>query len=93
MRKTRKKYAFISYNHHDVLWAIRLKAKMIWFKLPTYIENEFKNSKYLEPVFRDRDYFTSGNLQESNEYALRPIVKLNMKLIGVNETTGKYEVK
>ena len=64
MRKTRKKYAFISYNHHDVLWAIRLKAKMIWFKLPSYIENEFKNSKYLEPVFRDRDYFTSGNLTE-----------------------------
>lgn len=64
MNKTKKKYAFISYNHHDVVWAIRLKTKMIWFKLPSYITNEFKKSKYLEPVFRDRDYFTSGELTE-----------------------------
>ena len=62
MAEIKKKYAFISYNHLDVLWAIRLKLKMIWFKLPSYIENEFKKSKYLEPVFRDRDYLTSGNL-------------------------------
>lgn len=64
MIKTKKKYAFISYNHNDVLWAIRLKTKMIWFKLPSHLTNEFKKSRYLEPVFRDRDYFTSGELNE-----------------------------
>lgn len=64
MQAIKRKYAFISYNHHDVLWAIRLKAKMIWFKLPSYIKNEFKKSKYLEPIFRDRDYFTSGKLPD-----------------------------
>ena len=37
---------------------------MIWFKLPSYIKNEFKKSKYLEPIFRDRDYLTSGKLPD-----------------------------
>lgn len=60
-----KRYAFISYNHHDVVWADWLRKNLENFKLPNGIENEFIDSKYLRPIFRDQDDLNAGVL--SNE--------------------------
>lgn len=60
----RKKYAFISYNHHDAKMAKWLHKKLESYKLPTEIHNEFEESKYLRPVFRDQEDLNTGILSD-----------------------------
>lgn len=55
-------FAFISYNHRDVRWAKWLRCKLEWYRLPAEIHNEFEDSRYIRPVFRDRDELDSGVL-------------------------------
>ena len=57
-----KRYAFISYNHFDVKMARWLHKKLESYKLPTEIHNEFEDSKYLRPVFRDQEDLNTGVL-------------------------------
>lgn len=59
-----KTFAFISYNHKDVKWAKWLRRKLEWYRLPSEIHNEFEDSRYIRPVFRDRDELNSGVLGE-----------------------------
>lgn len=59
-----RNYVFISYNHKDVKWAKWLQKKLEWYRLPTEIHNEFSDSRYIRPVFRDRDNLTSGVLND-----------------------------
>ena len=58
-------FVFISYNHRDVKWAKWLQQKLEWYRLPTEAHNEFSDSRYIRPVFRDRDTLTSGVLNDS----------------------------
>ena len=60
----KRNYVFISYNHKDVKWAKWLQKKLEWYRLPTEIHNEFSDSRYIRPVFRDRDTLTSGVLND-----------------------------
>ena len=60
-----KNYIFISYNHKDVKWAQWLQRKLEWYRLPSEAHNEFSDSRYIRPVFRDRDTLTSGVLNDS----------------------------
>jgi len=62
---TPSNYVFISYNHKDVRWAKWLQNKLEWYRLPTETHNEFSDSRYIRPVFRDRDTLTSGILNDS----------------------------
>lgn len=62
MNCTKRNFAFISYNQHDVKWAKWLRRKLEWYRLPSEIHNEFDNSQYIRPVFRDRDELSSGKL-------------------------------
>lgn len=57
-----KNFAFISYNHKDVKHAQWLQKKLESYKLPTEIHNEFEDSKYLRPVFRDQTDLNTGIL-------------------------------
>lgn len=59
-----KRYAFISYNHHDVKMAKWLHKRLEAYKLPTEIHNEFEDSKYLRPVFRDQEDLNTGILSD-----------------------------
>jgi len=63
--QAKKNYVFISYNHKDVKWAQWLQKKLEWYRLPTEIHNEFSDSRYIRPVFRDRDTLTSGVLNDA----------------------------
>lgn len=58
----KRNFAFISYNHKDVKWAKWLRRKLEWYRLPAEIHNEFEDSRYIRPVFRDRDELDSGIL-------------------------------
>ena len=58
-------FVFISYNHKDVKWAKWLQKKLEWYRLPTEAHNEFSDSRYIRPVFRDRDTLTAGILNDS----------------------------
>ena len=60
----KRNFVFISYNHKDVKWAQWLQKKLEWYRLPTEIHNEFSDSRYIRPVFRDRDTLTSGVLND-----------------------------
>lgn len=60
----KQNFAFISYNHHDVKWAKWLRRKLEWYRLPSEIHNEFEDSRYIRPVFRDRDELNSGVLND-----------------------------
>ena len=64
METATKRYAFISYNHKDQEMAKWLQAKLESDKLPTEIHNEFENSRYLRPVFRDKTDLNAGILSE-----------------------------
>lgn len=63
--QAKKNFVFISYNHKDVKWAQWLQKKLEWYRLPTEIHNEFSDSRYIRPVFRDRDTLTSGVLNDA----------------------------
>lgn len=65
MTEEKQYIAFISYNHKDVKWAKWLRRRMEWYRLPAEIHNEYSDSRYMRPVFRDRDTLTSGVLNES----------------------------
>ncbi len=60
--KIKKNYAFISYSHHDIKIARWLHRKLESYKLPSEIHNEFENSKYLRPIFRDQEDLNTGVL-------------------------------
>ena len=64
MESQYKRYAFISYNHKDVAWADWLRKQLENYKLPENIENEFIDSRFLRPVFRDKDDLSAGILGE-----------------------------
>lgn len=57
-----QRYAFISYNHRDVKVAQWLHKKLEGYKLPNEIHNEFEDSRYLRPVFRDQEDLNAGIL-------------------------------
>ena len=59
-----KRYAFISYSHRDIKLAKWLHKKLESYKLPTEINNEFEDSKYLRPVFRDKEDLDTGVLSD-----------------------------
>lgn len=54
------KYAFISYQRNDAFYAKLLSLRMSFYRLPHDKPNEFKDSRWLTPVWRDRDELTSG---------------------------------
>lgn len=58
----RKNFAFISYNHRDVKWAKWLQKNLEGYKLPTEIHNEFEDSRFIRPVFRDQTDLNTGVL-------------------------------
>lgn len=60
----KKKYAFISYSHCDERIARWLQRKLESYKLPSEIHNEFEDSKYLRPIFRDRADLSVGVLTD-----------------------------
>lgn len=57
-----KNVAFISYNHKDVRWAKWLRQRLEWYRLPSSIHNDISNTRYVRPVFRDRDDLDTGLL-------------------------------
>ena len=59
-----KRYAFISYNHCDVKIAKWLQQKLESYKLPAEIHNEFEDTRYLRPVFRDKTDLNTGILSD-----------------------------
>lgn len=58
----KRNFAFISYNHRDMKYAKWLQKKLESYKLPTEIHNEFEDSKYIRPVFRDQTDLNTGVL-------------------------------
>ena len=63
-KQTLRNYVFISYSHNDVKWAKWLQKKLEWYRLPKEAHNELSDSRYIRPVFRDRDTLTSGVLND-----------------------------
>lgn len=59
-----QRYAFISYNHQDVKEARWLQHKLESYRLPVDIHNEFVNSRFLRPVFRDQEDLNTGILSD-----------------------------
>lgn len=57
-----KNFAFISYNHNDVKWGKWLQKNLENYKLPSEIHNEFEDSKYIRPIFRDQTDLNTGIL-------------------------------
>lgn len=64
MQQMFNKYAFISYSHQDERFAKWLQRKLEAYRLPTGIENEYKKTSYLRPVFRDKTDLNTGILSE-----------------------------
>lgn len=60
----KQNFVFISYNHKDVKWAKWLQQRLEWFRLPTEAHNEISDSRFIRPVFRDRDTLTAGILND-----------------------------
>lgn len=58
----KKQYAFISYSHKDEKVAKRLQRWLERYRLPATVHNEFVDSKYLRPVFRDATDLNGGIL-------------------------------
>lgn len=74
-----KRYAFISYSHQDMKKAKWLHKKLESYKLPTEIHNEYEDSKYLRPVFRDQEDLDTGILSDE----LRKNLEISKYLIVV----------
>lgn len=64
MEESAKRYAFISYNHRDAKIAKWLQQHLESYKLPTEIHNEFEDTKYLRPIFRDKTDLNTGILSD-----------------------------
>ena len=60
----KQNFAFISYSHRDVRWAKWLRRKLEWYRLPSEIHNQCVDSRFIRPVFRDRDELDSGVLEQ-----------------------------
>ncbi|MBE6232893.1 MAG: TIR domain-containing protein [Bacteroidales bacterium] len=60
----KKKYAFISYSHKDEKIAKWLQRNLEAYRLPVGVVNEYENTRYLRPIFRDRTDLNSGKLNE-----------------------------
>lgn len=60
-----RRYAFISYSHRDKAVALWLHRRLESYRLPNSIHNEFSDSRYLRPVFRDQEDLNTGVLQEA----------------------------
>lgn len=58
----KQNFAFISYNHKDVKHAQWLQKKLESYKLPAEIHNEFEDTRYIRPVFRDQTDLNTGVL-------------------------------
>lgn len=58
----KQNFAFISYNHKDVRYAKWLQKKLENYKLPAEIHNEFEDSRFIRPVFRDQTDLNTGVL-------------------------------
>lgn len=58
----KQNFAFISYNHQDVKYAKWLQKKLENYKLPAEIHNEFEDSRFIRPVFRDQTDLNTGVL-------------------------------
>lgn len=58
----KQNFAFISYNHKDVKYAKWLQKKLENYKLPAEIHNEFEDSRFIRPVFRDQTDLNTGVL-------------------------------
>ena len=65
MSEKKQYIAFISYNQHDVKWAKWLQRRLEWYRLPAELHDENAASRYMRPVFRDRDELNSGILNDS----------------------------
>lgn len=59
-----QRYAFISYSHQDMKVARWLQHKLESYRLPVDINNEFVNSRFLRPVFRDQEDLNTGILSD-----------------------------
>lgn len=55
-------FAFISYNHKDVKHAQWIQKKLENYKLPAEIHNEFEDTRFIRPVFRDQTDLNTGVL-------------------------------
>ena len=64
LQQYKRKYAFISYSHKDERIAKWLQSNLEAYRLPVEVVNEFENTRYLRPVFRDRTDLNSGKLSE-----------------------------
>lgn len=62
--ENKKKYAFISYSHKDERIAKWLQRQLEAYRLPTGVNNECEDTRYLRPVFRDRTDLNSGKLSD-----------------------------
>lgn len=60
-----RRYAFISYSHRDHAVAAWLHRRLEGYRLPNSIHNEFSDSRYLRPVFRDQEDLNTGVLQDA----------------------------
>lgn len=58
----KQNFAFISYNHHDVKYAQWIQKKLESYKLPAEIHNEFEDTRFIRPVFRDQTDLNTGVL-------------------------------
>lgn len=58
---------FISYtqrNPRDIKWAKWLRKRLEWYLIPSSSRKSFPKSRFIRPVFRDRDELDSGILTE-----------------------------
>ena len=55
---------FISYNQNDRRWAKWLRRKLEWYLIPSESRKEFPRSRFIRPVFRDRDQLNAGDLPD-----------------------------
>lgn len=58
----KQNFAFISYNHKDMKHAQWFQKKLESYKLPSEIHNEFEDTRYIRPVFRDQTDLNTGIL-------------------------------
>lgn len=59
-----RRYAFISYNHKDVVVAKWLHRRLERYRLPSSVHNDYEASRYLRPVFRDQEDLSGGVLRD-----------------------------
>ena len=58
-------YAFISYAHENEREAAWLQKKLEHYKPPSVLRKEYRLTKYIRPVFRDKTDLRTGKLAQS----------------------------